>query len=202
MSEQLDFFNQKSETPRTRTDQLLDSFSKFHENNPDIWKLFQRFALDVINSGQDRYSANAIFERIRWHVEIDTKGSEVKLSNNHRAYYARLFHLAHPQHDGFFRNRRLRSEDVAAYQEDIEVFHSGPPSEEDTITRRLTEILNTTQHEDTTQTKADGGQVEDLADPCCGQAGDHPTQCGDAVLSGSDQTVQGDQEGEQSGHLR
>jgi hypothetical protein len=96
----------------------------------------------VIASGQTNYSSKSIFERIRWHVEIETKSEEVKLNNNFSAYYARLFHLAYPQHRGFFRNRRLVSDDVAAHGTDVQVFDSGPPNEEEAITNRITAILN------------------------------------------------------------
>ena len=125
----------------TRTDQLLNAFAGFHHHNPGVWLLFQRFALDVISSGLTNYSSNAIFERIRWHIEIETKSDEVKLNNNFRAYYARMFHLAYPQSEGFFRNRRLISGDVAAHSNDVQVFNSGPPGEEETITERLAHIL-------------------------------------------------------------
>jgi len=140
-----DLFDWKPTKRQTRTDQLLDAFAAFHLANPRVWRLFKRFALDVISSGQINYSANAIFERIRWHMEIETKSDEVKLNNNFRAYYARMFHLAYPQHEGFFRNRRLTSEDVEAYRNDVQVFDSGQPSEEETITERLSDILQIEQ---------------------------------------------------------
>ena len=126
---------------RTRTDQILDAFAKFHSENPEVWALFQRFALNVISSGRANYSANAIFERIRWHTEIETNTAEVKLSNNFRAYYARMFHLAHPLHDGFFRNRKLRSEESDASDTDVQAFNTEPPSEEEAINNRLKDIL-------------------------------------------------------------
>ena len=137
-----DLFDWKQPEQQTRTNQLLDAFAEFHANNPDVWMLFQRFALAVIQADRKHYSANAIFERIRWHIEIDTHGSEVKLNNNHRAYYARMFHLAYPHHEGFFRNRRLCSEGIKAHENDVQVFNSGPPTEEEAITRRLEDILN------------------------------------------------------------
>lgn len=137
-----DLFGWKPPRCKTRTDQLLNAFADFHQSHPSVWRFFQRFALEVISSGRSNYSSNAIFERIRWHMEIESKNDEVKLNNNFRAYYARMFHLAHPDHNGFFRNRRLTSEDVKAYDNDIQVFHSGDPGEESTIIERLTAILN------------------------------------------------------------
>lgn len=109
---------------------------KFHWDYPQIWELFEQFTFASINRGMEHYSSNAIFERIRWHIDIDTK-SEVKLNNNFRAYYARLFHVRHPEHDGFFRNRRLTSEDQAAAEVDQQVFINGSAKDEEELLEKL-----------------------------------------------------------------
>lgn len=84
---------------------------EYHLENPHVWDLFQKYAFEAINTGREHYSVNAIFERIRWHNDIETKSEDgFKISNNHRAYYARFFHKKYPQHDGFFRVKQLRSE--------------------------------------------------------------------------------------------
>lgn len=45
---------------------------------------------------------------------------EMKINNNFTAHFARMFHIAHPRHDGFFRNRKLLStSDEAAILERI-----------------------------------------------------------------------------------
>jgi hypothetical protein len=88
---------------------LKDEFDKFHNENPNVWKLFVKFTFDVINTGRKNYSVNAVFERIRWHTDIETTSKPFKLSNNHRAYYARYFHEKYPEYDGFFRTKQLRS---------------------------------------------------------------------------------------------
>jgi len=82
----------------------------FHESNPKVWELFVKFTFDVIKTGRKNYSVNAIFERIRWHTDIETNDKSFKLSNNHRAYYARHFHAEYPEYDGFFKTKQLRAE--------------------------------------------------------------------------------------------
>lgn len=82
---------------------------EFHNQNPQVWELFVRFTDEVIRSGKRSYSVNAIFERIRWHTDIETSGS-FKICNNHRAYYARYFHHTYPQHDGFFKTKQTKGE--------------------------------------------------------------------------------------------
>ena len=90
------------------SDTLKLQWWAFHNANPHVYELFEKFTFDVIRRGYSNYSANAIFERIRWHTEIETDG-EFKLSNNNRAYYARYFHAMNPEHDGFFRTKQLSS---------------------------------------------------------------------------------------------
>lgn len=92
------------------SDSLKHKWWEFHKENPHVYDLVERFTLDVINKGYNNYSINSVFERIRWHTDIETKCErEFKLSNNHRAYYARYFMHLHPQYNGFFRTKETRS---------------------------------------------------------------------------------------------
>ena len=79
---------------------------RFDVENPEVWELFKKFALQAMKSGREHYGAASIFERIRWHVEIETRGGGFKLNNNFRAYYARKFNATFPHHVEFFRVRR------------------------------------------------------------------------------------------------
>ena len=91
--------------------ELQRKFEDFHESNPKVWELFKMFSFDVIRTGRKHYSVNAVFERIRWHTDIETKSKDsFKLSNNHRAYYARMFNEQFPEYPQFFKTKRLRSE--------------------------------------------------------------------------------------------
>lgn len=127
---------------KTRADQIFEAFVEFFQANPSVWRLFKQFTFDAINAGRENYSSNAIFERIRWHVDIDinTPG-ELKLNNNFRAYYARLFHLAYPKHSGFFRNRKRTSENVDAYGDDIQEFVGPDAGPETQLNAKLKTLL-------------------------------------------------------------
>jgi hypothetical protein len=105
----------------TRADQIIRAFNKFHNKNPRVWELFERYAMQIVDSGRGHYSAAAVVHRIRWHMEVETshpevedgeheESTDVKLNNNFIPHYARLFHTLHPRLDGFFRNRVLTSE--------------------------------------------------------------------------------------------
>ena len=89
------------------SDKLKKEWWEFHQKNPEVWELFAKFTQDVINMGHKHYSAKAIFERIRWHTDVETKGSKFKLQNNHTAYYARYFMSLSPMHEGFFKTREI-----------------------------------------------------------------------------------------------
>ncbi len=43
-------------------------------DNPHVYELFKRFALRAIRRGKRRLSVALITERIRWEVQVETKG--------------------------------------------------------------------------------------------------------------------------------
>lgn len=72
---------------------------------PDVADLFERFALDLISNGWDRYSARAILHRIRWHHHVERGDRDFKCNNNWTPGLARWFHAKHPAHAEFFETR-------------------------------------------------------------------------------------------------
>lgn len=106
---------------RTREQQIREQVRMYHRDNPEVWELFKSFTLELIYSGRKHYSANAIFERIRWEKDLGN-GSEAafKLNNNYRAFYARRFMASYPQYDGFFRTRaQPSSQQEATYTSEL-----------------------------------------------------------------------------------
>lgn len=83
---------------------------RYHKANPQVFELFERFTFDLIQRGFENYSSKAVFERIRWHTDVETCGESFKISNNYTPYYARLFMVLHPEHEGFFRTHVLTEE--------------------------------------------------------------------------------------------
>jgi len=105
---------------QTRADQIRKRFEQFHAENPVVWELFQRFSRDIIRSGRDRYSAQTLIERIRWHTDIETRGSAVKLNNDYAAYYARMWATQHPDIP-LFSFRHQKSKERPAMKPNLEV---------------------------------------------------------------------------------
>ncbi|MHC4158885.1 MAG: hypothetical protein ACYSSO_07375 [Planctomycetota bacterium] len=91
-------------------DQLDAKFWIYHEENPHVFELFTKFAVMAKSAGYQYYSAKAIFERVRWQINIETKDPEgFKLNNNYTSRYARLLVDRRPAFNGFFRNRVLKT---------------------------------------------------------------------------------------------
>jgi hypothetical protein len=82
----------------------------WHQDNPDVYRMFSSFTKKAINAGLPHSSAWLIVNRIRWETAIETKSDNFKISNDYIAYYARLFMAYNPEHDGFFRTKKLKDE--------------------------------------------------------------------------------------------
>lgn len=92
------------------TDQIANNFRVFHKENPHVYAMFERFALQMATR-VGVASAGLIFERMRWEIWMDTR-SKPRLNNNYRAMYARLFEENHPDYAGLFRKRVRRAHTI------------------------------------------------------------------------------------------
>ena len=75
---------------------------QFDQENMQIYHLVIEFATQARAAGHTRFSINSIFERIRWKTNVETNDKTFKISNNHRAYYARKVMAYAMGFDGFF----------------------------------------------------------------------------------------------------
>ena len=82
----------------------------WHNQNPHVYQMFERFTHRAIDAGLVQSSAWLIINRIRWETALETKGDSFKISNDFIAYYARLFMAYNPEHDGFFRTKKMKDE--------------------------------------------------------------------------------------------
>lgn len=82
-------------------------FELFHQQNPEVWRLFVKFTKELIGRGFQHNSARTVLYRIRWDTDIATDGelSGFKINDHFSPFYARLFHRTFPKHDGFFHMR-------------------------------------------------------------------------------------------------
>ena len=92
-----------------RTPKLIEWWA-WHNKNPHVYELFERFTMGAISKGHTRLSAWLVVNRIRWETTVETSGSDFKISNDYIAYYARLFHAQNPEYDGFFVTKKMKGE--------------------------------------------------------------------------------------------
>lgn len=92
--------------PRRRD--AREAFYRFHADNPEVWTLFERFALEAADAGASRIGARLVWERLRWEglVRATRGGEPFKLNDHLVPFYARLFLQRHPEHAGLLETRR------------------------------------------------------------------------------------------------
>lgn len=88
-------------------EQTRAEFMRYHMAHPEIWKAFERFALQAFAAGKKHYGAKGIFERVRWETEI-VHGREFKANNNYVSYFARIFAAKYPEARDFFEFREIK----------------------------------------------------------------------------------------------
>jgi hypothetical protein len=101
----------RKEKPTTTeaSTELVDKFNRYHRKNPKVYELFHKFSKEVISTGRSRYSAWAIIQRIRWHVDIKTEDpSGFKINNDYIALYTRLLIKEHPEFKNFFELKQMK----------------------------------------------------------------------------------------------
>lgn len=90
---------------------LQKKFEIYDAENPHVYPMFIQYARQVLRSGHDKFSAKAIFERLRWHFNFETEGDVFKLNNNYTAFYARKAMEDYPEFKDFFELReRMKHE--------------------------------------------------------------------------------------------
>lgn len=87
---------------------VVESFLKYHNENPDVYKLFTKYANQLMSQGVCHYGSKAIMERIRWHYEVDIRFQDFKLNNNYASCYSRLLMKEDPSFKSFFSIRSHR----------------------------------------------------------------------------------------------
>jgi hypothetical protein len=97
---------------------LKREFHTFDQDNPQIWKWIVQYTFQAIDAGRTTLSISLIIERVRWEVYVTTRSNDgFKISNNHRAYYARKIMRRYPQYKGYFNTRIVPGESLEYWEE-------------------------------------------------------------------------------------
>jgi len=94
---------QRLNTPPSKT--IAEKFEEYHRDNPHVFRLFKQYSEQALDRGYTKFSAKAVFERLRWHYQMETVGDDFKLNNNYTAYYARLLMQSDIRFQNFFELR-------------------------------------------------------------------------------------------------
>ena len=86
-------------------------FFEFHEDNPQVFELWEKLTFEAIKRGYQHIGAALIRELIRWESGIVTTDADYKMPNQWTPYYARLFMQKHPEHAGLFRTRMAKADE-------------------------------------------------------------------------------------------
>ncbi len=84
-------------------------FREFHEKNPQVFKQLVEMTRQLKNLGHKRAGLQMMFEVLRWRTMLKTTDTDFKLNNNYAGRYARMIMEKHPEFEGFFEIRQLRS---------------------------------------------------------------------------------------------
>lgn len=90
---------------------LIERFTVFNEENPQIYAAFSMEALKAIKMGKNKISAKLIIEHIRWNTFLTSNDDHFKINNNYVSYYARLFVKKNPMFSDVFNFRKLNNEE-------------------------------------------------------------------------------------------
>jgi hypothetical protein len=99
-------------TDVSKKDKIDKDFEEFDANNPDVWKLFIKYAQEALAKGVTKYSAAAIIHRLLWDLNVENKSRKRLFRVNHDfcAGYARKFVAEFPEHKNFFNIKKRPSE--------------------------------------------------------------------------------------------
>ena len=88
------------------------TFDQYIKDNPEVYMHFVQFALQWLKTGAKKISSKHIIGRIRWFVEVETKGEsarEFKCNDLITSRIARKFIEEYPEYSERISFRRLRS---------------------------------------------------------------------------------------------
>lgn len=106
----LDYIDQQAVRDFRPKETIEARFNRFHMENPHVFQLFVKYALEAKRRGYDRFGAKAIIERMRWHLNIETTGDYFLLNNDFTAHYSRKAMDEIPELKGFFHLREKRAQ--------------------------------------------------------------------------------------------
>ena len=84
-------------------------FWKFHDGHPEVYDCLRGFAMQWrVRNPMRSCGISMLYERARWEVSMDYSDRTLKLSNNHKPFYARLLIEKEPLLRGMFKLKKQK----------------------------------------------------------------------------------------------
>jgi len=103
------FANHAAVTSPQHDADLDARFAEWIAANPHVLDAFCERALEAKRAGRTHIGAKRLVEVMRWDMHIPTTGNAFKFNNSFTSRLARAAKARHPELDGFFEERELRS---------------------------------------------------------------------------------------------
>jgi len=89
---------------------IQERFEQFHAAHPEVYAYLVALCQELRRRGFQRYGIKSLWERARWHFQVERElGEEWKLNNNYHSRYARKIMAEHPELSGFFEVREIKA---------------------------------------------------------------------------------------------
>jgi hypothetical protein len=90
---------------RSKRRSLSERYLAWRALNPQVYKLFRRFAYEALESGQ-KFGAKAIAERMRWEMRVKAR-DDFKVNNSFVSRMVRELIEEDERFEGYFQTRKL-----------------------------------------------------------------------------------------------
>jgi hypothetical protein len=107
VSDQLGLFDDVDEALKEYPPESRKLFRKYNLERPELYPMFERYALEMRSGGRTHYGAQGIVERMRWDFSMKYPDVDFKINNNFRTMLGRIVMHRHPELLGFFEKRRV-----------------------------------------------------------------------------------------------
>lgn len=105
----ISFSNHAAVTTPQHEDDLDARFDAWLSANGHVLDAFCERALEAQRAGRTKIGAKRLVEVMRWDTRLTTNGDPFKLNNSFTSRLSRAAVTRHPELDGFFEQRELRS---------------------------------------------------------------------------------------------
>jgi len=90
---------------------IQERWEEYDATHPEVYQYLVFLTFEAYRKGFRHYGVRAMWERMRWHFQVEKDlGEDFKLNDHFPSRYARKIMAEYPELDGFFELRTLRAE--------------------------------------------------------------------------------------------